>query len=221
MTLIRIHHALVFSASILVEAGCAHYPNNARMNHYDPQSGYRFRNLSNTGNSDSLQIFLAFSGGDCCDCDELLGGGVAVRLPGRRNQLELDTQYVCLRPDSKLGVDDVARSQTDLFDPGPVADATTRRHRVLQRHRSCCFGHGERIGSLHVLAPAKYPICPGRDQRQRSKCLRLKRSSPGGRRICRRRQWWNLPLPPGRTNQHHPNPTPPTEDFPCQKTPKS
>ncbi len=63
MTRIRIHHALVCSASILLEVGCVHYPDNARMNHYDPQSGYRFRNLSNTGNSDSLQIFLAFSGG--------------------------------------------------------------------------------------------------------------------------------------------------------------
>jgi NTE family protein len=27
------------------------------------QAGYRFKNLSNDGNSDSLQIFLAFSGG--------------------------------------------------------------------------------------------------------------------------------------------------------------
>ena len=59
----RIHLALIFSAVILLGAGCAHYPENARLQHYDPQSGYRFRNLSNTGNSDSLQIFLAFSGG--------------------------------------------------------------------------------------------------------------------------------------------------------------
>src|SRR5213593_847773 len=59
----RIHLALIFGAVILLGAGCAHYPENARLKHYDPQSGYRFRNLSNTGNSDSLQIFLAFSGG--------------------------------------------------------------------------------------------------------------------------------------------------------------
>src|SRR5712671_92827 len=59
----RIHHALIFSAAILLGGGCAHYPENGRITHYDPQSGYRFRNLSNTGNSDSLQIFLAFSGG--------------------------------------------------------------------------------------------------------------------------------------------------------------
>src|SRR3989454_12160787 len=59
----RIHLGFIFSAVVLLGAGCAHYRENARMNHYDPQSGYRFRNLSNTGNSDSLQIFLAFSGG--------------------------------------------------------------------------------------------------------------------------------------------------------------
>src|SRR6266550_2260750 len=60
---IRIHHAVAFSAIILLEVGCAHYPENARIEHYDPQSGYRFRNLSHPGNSDSLQVFLAFSGG--------------------------------------------------------------------------------------------------------------------------------------------------------------
>src|SRR5713101_4978880 len=59
----RIHLALIFSAVMLLGAGCAHYVENARLQHYDPQSGYRFRNLSNTGNSDSLQVFLAFSGG--------------------------------------------------------------------------------------------------------------------------------------------------------------
>ncbi len=59
----RVHQALVLSAAVLLGAGCAHYPDNARRKHYDPQSGYRFRNLTNTGNSDSLQVFLAFSGG--------------------------------------------------------------------------------------------------------------------------------------------------------------
>src|SRR6267142_2135328 len=58
----RARLAIVLSA-VLLGAGCAHYPENARIQHYDPQSGYRFRNLSNAGNSDSLQIFLAFSGG--------------------------------------------------------------------------------------------------------------------------------------------------------------
>src|SRR5882724_8563328 len=48
---------------VLLGSGCAHYPENAQLKHYDPHSGYRFRNLTNTGNSDSLQVFLAFSGG--------------------------------------------------------------------------------------------------------------------------------------------------------------
>ena len=59
----RIHRAFIASAVVLLGGGCAHYPENARIEHYDPQSGYRFRNLTNTGNSDSLQVFLAFSGG--------------------------------------------------------------------------------------------------------------------------------------------------------------
>src|ERR1043166_6725179 len=59
----RIHHAVIFSVVILLGGGCAHYPENAQLKHYDPLSGYRFRNLTNTGNSDSLQVFLAFSGG--------------------------------------------------------------------------------------------------------------------------------------------------------------
>src|SRR5258706_15110388 len=59
----KLHPAAVWSAARLLGGGCAHYPDNARMSHYDPQSVYRFRNLSNTGNSDSLQIFLAVSGG--------------------------------------------------------------------------------------------------------------------------------------------------------------
>src|SRR6266404_5651880 len=59
----RLHPAAVLSAALLLGGQSPHYPDNARMNHYDPQSGYRFRNLSTTGNSDSLQIFLAFSGG--------------------------------------------------------------------------------------------------------------------------------------------------------------
>src|SRR5256885_16824013 len=33
------------------------------MKHYDPQGGYRFSTLSHAGNSDSLLVLLAFSGG--------------------------------------------------------------------------------------------------------------------------------------------------------------
>ena len=50
----RIHHAVVLLAAVLLGAGCAHYPTTARLERYNPQNGYRFRNLTNTGNSDSL-----------------------------------------------------------------------------------------------------------------------------------------------------------------------
>jgi NTE family protein len=48
---------------LLFAGGCAHFPANARLTHSDAGSGYRFRNLAHPGNSDSLQVFLAFSGG--------------------------------------------------------------------------------------------------------------------------------------------------------------
>jgi len=59
----KIHRTLIFGLAALLTQGCAHYPENARLAHFDGQSGYRYKNLSNTGNSDSLQVFLAFSGG--------------------------------------------------------------------------------------------------------------------------------------------------------------
>jgi predicted acylesterase/phospholipase RssA len=43
--------------------GCARYPVNARLDNYDKDKGYRFNNLSSPGNSDSLFVILAFSGG--------------------------------------------------------------------------------------------------------------------------------------------------------------
>lgn len=59
----RILHTLILGVAFLVAAGCAHYPENTRLDHYDGQRGYRFKNLSHVENSDSLQVFLAFSGG--------------------------------------------------------------------------------------------------------------------------------------------------------------
>ena len=52
----KVHRLLVLVVAALFE-GCAHYPENARLIHSVPQAGYRFKNLSNAGNSDSLQIF--------------------------------------------------------------------------------------------------------------------------------------------------------------------
>src|SRR5882762_931454 len=61
--IIGILQALFLSAAVLLAGGCAHYPENARMKHYDPQGGYRFSTISHPGNSDSLLVLLAFSGG--------------------------------------------------------------------------------------------------------------------------------------------------------------
>jgi NTE family protein len=44
-------------------AACAHYPLNLQSKIYNKDAGYRFDNLSHGGNSDSLFICLAFSGG--------------------------------------------------------------------------------------------------------------------------------------------------------------
>jgi NTE family protein len=48
---------------VLVMAGCAHYPSNAPLKAYDPDKGYRFENIQNADNSDSLFVVLIFSGG--------------------------------------------------------------------------------------------------------------------------------------------------------------
>ncbi|HWQ70345.1 MAG TPA: patatin-like phospholipase family protein [Patescibacteria group bacterium] len=50
----------VFAITI---AGCATYPANPRLVQYDTKSGYRFENLTASGNSDSLFVILTFSGG--------------------------------------------------------------------------------------------------------------------------------------------------------------
>ena len=56
--------AITTLALIFLCGGCVHCPENARLTHTDARTGYRFANLTNApGNSDSLQVFLAFSGG--------------------------------------------------------------------------------------------------------------------------------------------------------------
>ena len=62
MTESRFRSAVGF-AVIVLACGCAHYPANERLKNSDSSAGYRFKNLSKTDNTDSLQIFLAFSGG--------------------------------------------------------------------------------------------------------------------------------------------------------------
>ena len=55
--------ALSFATLVLV-AGCAHYPPNPHLTHYDEHAGYRYENLQpGPKNSDSLFVILTFSGG--------------------------------------------------------------------------------------------------------------------------------------------------------------
>lgn len=53
----------IFLFTSFLTTGCAHYPINASLKQVDPETGYRFKNRGGPGNSDSLLIFLAFSGG--------------------------------------------------------------------------------------------------------------------------------------------------------------
>jgi NTE family protein len=43
--------------------GCAHYPINKPLKQVDPTSGYREKYMANPGSSESLWIYLTFSGG--------------------------------------------------------------------------------------------------------------------------------------------------------------
>ena len=47
----------------LLMTGCAHYPLNQPVKAIDPAGGYRMRNISVPGNSDSILMILTFSGG--------------------------------------------------------------------------------------------------------------------------------------------------------------
>ncbi|MHB1236840.1 MAG: patatin-like phospholipase family protein [Gallionella sp.] len=48
---------------LLLVAGCAHYPVNTPLAHYDASAGYRLENLHDPDNSGSLLVVLTFSGG--------------------------------------------------------------------------------------------------------------------------------------------------------------
>jgi NTE family protein len=54
----------IFSVIFLaLAAGCAHYPVNRPESRFDPNSGYRGRNLIDPQNDDQLLLMLSFSGG--------------------------------------------------------------------------------------------------------------------------------------------------------------
>ncbi len=48
---------------LLMVSGCAHYPVNPPLHQYDPEAGYRLKNLAARDNSSRLLVILTFSGG--------------------------------------------------------------------------------------------------------------------------------------------------------------
>jgi NTE family protein len=54
---------LVLLCATIAAAGCAHYPVNQPLSHYDPETGYREAFMGVPGNSDELLLYLTFSGG--------------------------------------------------------------------------------------------------------------------------------------------------------------
>jgi NTE family protein len=56
-----------FSACLMMVAflisGCAHYPVNQTLKEYNPDTGYRAKNMRVPGKSDNMLLFLTFSGG--------------------------------------------------------------------------------------------------------------------------------------------------------------
>lgn len=54
---------LVLLCVTIAAAGCAHYPVNQPLSHYDPESGYREAFMGVPGNSHELLLYLTFSGG--------------------------------------------------------------------------------------------------------------------------------------------------------------
>jgi NTE family protein len=58
--------SLLFLFTVLLAifaAGCAHYPVNQPLQQYDPEAGYRGKNLRDPAKEERLQIVLSFSGG--------------------------------------------------------------------------------------------------------------------------------------------------------------
>jgi NTE family protein len=49
--------------AVFLTGGCAHYPVNAPLEQYSPDTGYRSKNMGVPGNSEELLLFLTFSGG--------------------------------------------------------------------------------------------------------------------------------------------------------------
>lgn len=54
--------AVLISLFLFFQTGCAHRLVNDRLAEYQPDAGYRFKNLTDDGNSDALFVAVAFSG---------------------------------------------------------------------------------------------------------------------------------------------------------------
>jgi NTE family protein len=85
--------------SVLLVAGCAHYPINARLEAVNPCTGYRFENVLTQTNPDDPMVVLAFSGGGTRAA--ALSYGVLEELaktevgqPGHEHRLLDDVQMV-------------------------------------------------------------------------------------------------------------------------------
>lgn len=66
--LLRVHRGLRRAAlcafvALFLSSGCAHYPVNEPLKTYDPDGGYRGKNVRVPGKSDDLLLFMSFSGG--------------------------------------------------------------------------------------------------------------------------------------------------------------
>ena len=57
-----LHPMLLFVLAFLLH-GCASYPHNPKLDHYDLGKGYRYNQLNDQKNSESLFVILTFSGG--------------------------------------------------------------------------------------------------------------------------------------------------------------
>ena len=54
---------ICFTLLVLVATGCAHYPVNQKLAHYDPQAGYRGKNFAVSKGDNQTLLLLSFSGG--------------------------------------------------------------------------------------------------------------------------------------------------------------
>ena len=55
--------ALGLALMVLGGSGCSHYPVNARLTQWDPEAGYRGKNLRDPEDKDHLVLLSTFSGG--------------------------------------------------------------------------------------------------------------------------------------------------------------